>query len=166
MTCALQGSVASSLRPRANPRGFSALPNQIQAKNKTGQSPALFLAEGEGFAPLAVRPGAQPTGLVQFALQLSEIDLDAQTARSRSRLHPRIPHQTKFKPKIKQGKALLYFWRKVRDSHLWRCAPVHSPPGWCSLRSSFLKLTSMRKPLARARVSTLESLTKPNSNKK
>ena len=117
MTCALQGSVASSLRPRANPRGFSALPNQIQTKNKTGQSPALFLAEGEGFAPLAVRPGAQPTGLVQFALQLSEIDLDAQTARSRSRLHPRIPHQTKFKPKIRQGKALSYFWRKVRDSN-------------------------------------------------
>ena len=117
MTCALQDSMASSLRPRANPRGFSASPNQIQTKNKTGQSPALFLAEGEGFAPLAVRPGAQPTGLVQFALQLSEIDLDAQTARSRSRLHPRIPHQTKFKPKIRQGKALSYFWRKVRDSN-------------------------------------------------
>ena len=39
------------MRPRANPRGFSASPNQIQTKNKTGQSPALFLAEGEGFEP-------------------------------------------------------------------------------------------------------------------
>ena len=91
MTCALQGSVASSLRPRANPRGFSALPNQIQTKNKTGQSPALFLAEGEGFAPLAVRPGAQPTGLVQFAFPLSAPKLRHANRSLYFGLRPRAP---------------------------------------------------------------------------
>ena len=47
-----------------------------------------------GFAPLAARPGAQPTGLCSLRPDLIGFRLLTQTARSRSRLHPQIPLNT------------------------------------------------------------------------
>ena len=91
------------------------------------------MVEVTGLAPLAARPGAQPTGLVQFALLLFCLLLRSQTVnsdyvscamaaepfckqvflahvgRSRSRLHPQIP-LCPYR-KIKEfPKELLYFW--------------------------------------------------------
>ena len=40
-------------------------------------------------------------------------------------------------------------WSWKRDLRLWRRAPVHSPQGWCSLRSCFFVSCSVRKPLIR-----------------
>ena len=81
-------------------------------------------------------------------------------------------------------------WSRRRDLRLWRRAPVHSPQGWCSLRSCFFVSCSVRKPLIRtmshapwrrnpfaskcsllmsdalAHVSTLKSRRKKTSSKK
>ena len=50
-----------------------------------------FGGEREGFSPLAARPGEQRLSAVQFAKFAFCSFARTQTARSRSRLHPRIP---------------------------------------------------------------------------
>ena len=51
------------------PRGGSC--QALSQKDRRATCSAAFLVEVTGLAPLAARPGAQPTGLVQFAFPLS-----------------------------------------------------------------------------------------------
>lgn len=76
---------------------------QNQTKHKTGQRALFFLvAEGEGFAPLAARPGAQPTGLVQFALLFSNIELRCANRSLSLAPPPSNPSPNQIHAKIKQ----------------------------------------------------------------
>ena len=64
----------------------------LYTKQKNGADCSVFcLVRTKGLAPLAARPGTQPTGLCGLHSCLSFYCSVMQTARSRSRLHPQVP---------------------------------------------------------------------------
>ena len=73
-------------RKRLHPQFLSNLGHE--KRPCTTQS--LFLVRSTGIAPLAARPGAQPTGLMRFAPARSVTISAAQTVCSRTRLHPQF----------------------------------------------------------------------------
>ena len=84
-------------RLQADIGGLTTLYAIIKAEKNKEKEPnprvrfRFLLAEREGFAPLAARPGEQRLSAVQFAKFALRCFTLTQTARSRSRLHPRIP---------------------------------------------------------------------------
>ena len=68
------------------------------------------MVEATGFAPLAARPGAQPTGRMQFASLRYSAFLHTQTVCSRKRLHPQIPSGTCTHIKKRNRKKILFLF--------------------------------------------------------
>ena len=71
------------------PRGGSC--PALSQKDRRATCSAAFLVEVTGLAPLAARPGAQPTGLVQFAFPLSALKLRHANRSLYFGLRPRAP---------------------------------------------------------------------------
>ena len=71
------------------PRGGSC--PALSQKGRRATCSAAFLVEVTGLAPLAARPGAQPTGLVQFAFPLSALKLRHANRSLYFGLRPRAP---------------------------------------------------------------------------
>ena len=105
-------------------------------RTAAGKRPPPSVAQRKGFAPLAARPGAQSTGLMQFAPMPVFPKPLTQTVCSRKRLHPQIPFCFLFLAKQKARQSGLFVWRRERDLNPW----IHS----CITRFRIVRVRPLR----------------------
>ena len=85
------------------------------AKKRRGEITSSFLAQRQGFAPLAARPGEQPTGL----FSLRQADLSTGNSRANRLLPQTPPPSNPCHIRVTQNGAdqsrLRFSWRRDRD---------------------------------------------------
>lgn len=114
--------------------------NLVQRKIRTHfavGSYYLLMAQRKGFAPLAARPGEQPTGLFSRRSYFSVFLLPcADNLPLGKFLHPQIPFCYCTQQNIGQTKVYPIFWRRERDLNPW----IHS----CITRFRIVRVRPLR----------------------